>query len=68
VVGPPAEEQDGAAEDEADESDKDPVASHLRGRKGQYTVLCTCVGGVGFGFLLTQKINCTSAACHELPR
>ena len=29
VVGPPAEEEDGAAEDEADQSDEDPVASHL---------------------------------------
>jgi hypothetical protein len=29
VVRPPAEENEGAAEDEADESYEDPVASHL---------------------------------------
>lgn len=53
VVRPPAEEEDGAAEDEADESDEDPVASHLRGRGS----VCEVCGSLGRGVELAYPEN-----------
>jgi hypothetical protein len=42
VVGPPADEEDGAAEEETDDGHEDPVASHLREKVSMWFLVKLC--------------------------